>query len=442
MQCQASAVDAPRTPSDDGKVVHVKGRMPALRRGTNLARIAGFNEAVIIDAIRRSRGGLSRVELTQATGLSAQTISNISRRMIEAGLVQEGERVVTGVGKPRTMLTLDPTGQYAVGVHLDPLVMTFVVLDFTGSVVVHTQTPTPTAASPDEVMDYVTNAIDALVADAGIDEASIAGIGFASPGPIDAQAGVILDPPHLPGWRNVPLRDHLRETSELPVLLDKDVIAAAVGERWAGATMGYANSLFVYLSTGVGVGITIDDAVVRGLSSNAGDVGHLVVDPDGPPCDCGLRGCLGASLSPYAFVRAAVDRKVLPAGTLRGTQASDPAHLDHAFDALVAAAEAGDDRALEIIRVSSVRLAKAVDTLANLVDSEVVTFGGPTWSRLWRYYLDQVPELVAGHLVRGALGPLQIRGTALGEDVVAIGAACLVLDRAFSPHAASFALGS
>ncbi len=103
-------------------------------------------------------------------------------------------------------------------------------------------------------------------------------------------------------------------------------------------------------------------------------------------------------------------------------------------------AEDGDEAALEVIRVSAVRLAKAVDTLANLVDTEIVAFGGPTWSRLSQHYLRLVPEMVSGHLVRGALGPLRIRGTALGEDVVAIGAACLVLDRAFSPHAASFAL--
>jgi len=416
----------------------VTGRVPALRRGTNLARIAGFNEAVIIDAIRRSKGGLSRVELTELTSLSAQTISNICRRMIEAGLIVEGERVVTGVGKPRTLLSLNPAGQYAVGVHLDPLVMTFVVLDFTGSVVAHSQQPTPTAASPDEVMDDVRETLEDLIASTGIDDAAIAGIGFASPGPIDTQAGVILDPPHLPGWRNVPLRDHLRETTDLPVLLDKDVIAAAVGERWAGATMGYANSVFVYLSTGVGVGITIDDTVVRGFSSNAGDIGHLVVDPDGPLCECGLHGCMGASLSPAAFVAAAVDAGVLPASTLRA--GSDPARLDKAFDRLVGRADAGDVAALEVIRMSAVRLAKAVDTLANLVDTEVVAFGGPTWTRLSGHYLRLVPDMVAGHLVRGALGPLRVRGTALGEDVVAIGAACLVLDRAFSPHAASFAL--
>lgn len=418
----------------------MKGRVPALRRGTNLARIAGFNEAVIIDAIRRSRGGLSRVELTELTSLSAQTISNICRRMIDAGLIQEGERVVTGVGKPRTLLTLNPSGQYAVGVHLDPLVMTFVVLDFTGSVVAHSQQPTPTAASPTEVMDDVTEAIEELVAGTGIDESAVAGIGFASPGPIDTQAGVILDPPHLPGWRNVPLRDHLREITDLPVILDKDVIAAAVGERWAGATMGYANSVFLYLSTGVGVGITIDDTVVRGFSSNAGDIGHLVVDPDGPLCACGLRGCMGAALSPAAFVSGAVERGLLPASTLKGAHASDPAKLDKAFDALVTRADAGDEDALEVIRISAVRLAKAVDTLANLVDTEVVAFGGPTWTRLSEHYLRLVPDMVSGHLVRGALGPLRLRGTALGEDVVAIGAACLVLDRAFSPHAASFAL--
>lgn len=411
----------------------------AARRGTNLARIAGFNEAVLIDAIRRSDGGLSRVELTELTGLSAQTISNISRRMIEAGLVEEGEHIPSGVGKPRTLLSLAPHGQYAVGVHLDPLSMTYVLVDFTGRVIIDSQHPTP-RTEPDEVLGLVTRAVADLITAAGIDRERIAGIGFASPGPIDTVAGVILDPPHLPGWRDVPLRDHLQQASGLDVLLDKDVIAAAVGERWTGATVGVANSVFLYLGTGIGAGLTVDDSVVRGFSGNAGDVGHLVVDPEGPLCSCGMHGCLGVVASPIALVRAAVAEGILPASHLAPERAADPTVVAEDFDRVAALADAGDTAALALVRRSAMHLAKAVSVLANIIDAEVVAFGGPTWSRLADQYLQVIPDLVRGSVVRGRLGELRVTGTALGVDVGAVGAACLVLERAFSPSATSFAL--
>lgn len=417
-------------------------RLSLTRKGTNLSRIAGFNETVLIDAIRRSRSGLSRVELTALSGLSAQTVSNICRRMIDSGLLIEGERIVTGMGKPRTLLSLNPLGQYAIGVHLDPLAMTFVVLDFTGEVVAHSQVHTPTAAAPDEVIRQVSRAIDDLVEVAGVDHSKIAGIGFASPGPIDIREGVILDPPHLPGWRNVPLVKHLRETTELPVVLDKDVIAAAVGERWAGATVGYANSMFIYLGTGVGVGVTVDDAVVRGFSGNAGDIGHLLVDPDGPLCNCGLHGCLGDSLSPASLVQEAAARGIVLSSALTRPPSRDPEHVNELLDEFCAQARRGEGAAVELLERAAGRLAKTVSTLVNLFDSEVVALGGPTWSKLGDEILPRLPDLVQSGIVRGKLGGVRIVGTKLGEDVVAVGAACLVLDRTFSPTTATFRFSS
>ena len=107
-----------------------------------------FNLTVILDAIRRSPAGLSRVELAQIVGLSPQTISNISRRLLDQSLIVEAGKEGTGPGKPRTMLRLNPAGMYAVGVHVDPAVLTFVLLDLVGDVVRHTRIPTPDGGQP------------------------------------------------------------------------------------------------------------------------------------------------------------------------------------------------------------------------------------------------------------------------------------------------------
>ncbi len=220
------------------------------RRGANLPSIGGFNRTVVLDAVRRSPDGLSRVELAARTGLSAQTVSNVTRFLIEAGMIAESGTVVAGRGKPRTILRLEATSRYAVGVHVDPAVVTYVLLDLAGRVVAETTTSTPSADDPTEVVRTIATAIAGLVADAGVAAESVLGVGIASPGPIDVDAGVVLDPPFLPRWRDVPLRDALAEATGFPVLLEKDVTAAVVGEMFLAGESSARNFAFVYFGTG------------------------------------------------------------------------------------------------------------------------------------------------------------------------------------------------
>ena len=101
-----------------------------------------------------------------------------------------------------------------------------------------------------------------------------------------------MDPPLLLGWDRVPLRDALAEATGLSTIVDKDVTSAAVAETWAGGPSGAGSFVFMYMGTGIGCGIVLNDEVVRGTSGNAGEIGHIIVDPGGAPCDCGMRGCV------------------------------------------------------------------------------------------------------------------------------------------------------
>ena len=409
--------------------------MRPLRRGTNLSRVAGFNEAVVIDAVRRARHGLSRVEISAQTGLSAQTVSNIVRRMLESGLLVEGDRVNQGLGKPRTPLTLDPTGRYAVGVHLDPLVTTVVLVNLRGDIAAEVQRPTPADSGPAAMIAEIAKTVPALLDRAEVPRDLVAGVGLASPGPVDLDSGTVIDPPHLPLWRNVPVVRQLTDRlAGLPVLLDKDVVAGAIGERWRGATLGYADSLFLYLSTGIGVGVAVGDSILRGATGDAGDIGHLIVDENGPLCTCGRRGCLGVTLNPGALIERAVAAGLLGAGHLDAVRSADPARVDESFAALCGLVEDGAPAALDVIDASAEPLTKAITTLADLFDSTIVAIGGPTWMRLGAAYLPRVSALV------GSRSRVEVVGTALGEDAIAIGAACLVLDREFAPAVSSIAL--
>ncbi|TDW21617.1 ROK family transcriptional regulator [Kribbella kalugense] len=398
----------------------------SVRRGTNLDRVGGFNDAVVLDAIRRSEQ-LSRVELAEATGLSGQAISNIARRLLDAGLVREAGRLRgAGLGKPRTLLELEPTGQYAVGVHLDPSVVTVVLLDLTGEVIARRPVD-QYADDPDVLIAGIAKTIEEVITSSGALRERVTGVGIAAPGPIDVDRGVVVDPPNLSAWHLVPLRDELRERTGLPVLLDKDVTAAASAEKWAGQSGSF---VFFYLGTGVGAGLVIGDEVVRGSSSNVGEIGHVIVDPDGPVCYCGRRGCVGETSQPRYLVQQAVRAGVLA----QGIDLDDRPAVDAAFAKLCALAVDGAGGAREIVAALAGRIAKVVEDIANLLDLERVVFGGPHWEHLAPVLGDAVRDALDGRFLLRAVHPFDVAGTALGADVGAIGAASLVLDQTFSPN--------
>ncbi|WNY32844.1 ROK family protein [Curtobacterium flaccumfaciens] len=225
---------------------------------------------MVLDAVRRSPDGLSRVELAARTGLSAQTVSNVTRFLIDAGMIVESGTVVSGRGKPRTILRLEPGSRYAVGVHVDPAVVTYVLLDLAGTVVAASTTSTPTADDPSQVVRTIASAVDGLVADAGVAVDSVLGVGIASPGPIDVEAGIVVDPPFLPRWRDVPLRDALAEATGYPVLLEKDVTAAAVGEMFLAGSPRPATSRSCTSAPGSASGSSSTTNPCAGVGSERG----------------------------------------------------------------------------------------------------------------------------------------------------------------------------
>ncbi|MCT9622397.1 ROK family transcriptional regulator [Curtobacterium sp. C2H10] len=405
------------------------------RRGANLPSIGGFNRTVVLDAVRRSPDGLSRVELASRTGLSAQTVSNVTRFLIEAGMIAESGTVVSGRGKPRTILRLEAGSRYAVGVHVDPAVVTYVLLDLAGTVVASSTTSTPTADDPSEVVRTIATAIDELVSGARVDVEAVLGVGIASPGPIDVDAGVVLDPPFLPRWRDVPLRDALAEATGYPVLLEKDVTAAVVGEMFLAGESSARNFAFVYFGTGFGVGLAVDHEPVRGVGSNAGDAGHIMVDQGslaGTPDGEGTRGEVGAAVAPDRLVHIAQAR-----GLALGGAPADVAAVDRAWDALGAAIDTEDPVAVGLAAEAGTVMGNAVVLIVNLLDIDRVVFGGPFWSRIASAALPAAREAIVGSPLLVPKHPVVVTESGRGADVAAVGAACLVLDAALSPRAST-----
>jgi len=405
------------------------------RRGTNLPKMGDFNQSVILEAIRRSGEGLSRTELVTATGLSAQTVTNITRRLLDEELIAEAGRTISGPGKPRTTLRLNASSRLSIGVHLDPSILTFVLLDLAGFVVAHRTAKTP-VNDPRRIIEKMAQVIEQLIEDAGVDRERIAGIGVATPGPLDAIRGSVIDPPKLHSWHRVPLRDSLAEATGLAVTLEKDTTAAAVGELWTGDDPPGASFLFVYLGTGIGAALVLDGDVVRGASHNVGEVGHIIVDPDGPECGCGQRGCVEVVCTPQAIVEQAESAGVFDNDRVD----SDAETVDERFTQLCERAASGDQRAAKVLDRSARHLAVLISALTNMLDVDRVVIGGPYWSRLEEVYLRQLPGLLNAQSATRVVRDLPVSGTVVGDDVGAVGAGCVVLDEVLSPRASALFL--
>lgn len=407
-------------------------------RGSNLPAIGTYNQSVVLDAIRRT-GGLSRVELAQRTGLTAQTVGTLCRRLLDEGLIRESDWVNIGPGKPRRLLTLQPGGRYAVGVHIDPAVLTFVLLDLEGRVVAQETSPMPTTR-PEQIVTAVARQVASMVVSTKVDASRILGLGVAAPGPIDIGAGVVIAPPILPLWHDFPLRDALQATTAMPVVMDKDVIAAAVAERWMssgarGGGLDRGDMAFIYYGTGLGAGLVVNGEPVAGPGATAGNIGHITVDDHGPVCSCGMVGCLASLVTPQALVLQAIERGIIepPEGAVN--EKVDTETVLALFRRIVALADGGDAAASGLLAEVAHHLARAAVVLASVLNVDDIVVGGPFWAALSPHVLELLRREATGSPALVLRRPLRIRESIVGEDVTAVGAACLVLDSAMSPRA-------
>ncbi|MEF9904115.1 ROK family transcriptional regulator [Streptomyces sp. P9-A2] len=309
------------------------GRTGPATAGVNLLGLRSHNTALVLDLLRTAGAeGISRLELAERTGLTPQAVSKITARLRADGLAADaGRRASTG-GKPRTVLRLVPDAGHAVGVHLDRDELRAVLVDLDGTVVGERNTPLDLGAGAEAVLTRVAGVIEELwgerdgepreaPAEPGEpgDEAtvrgrrrlSLLGAGIALPGPLDHARGVLHRVTGFPEWDGFPLRDALSRRLGVPVVVDKDTNAAALGLAVGGEGGSFA---YLHLGTGLGAGLVIGGSVHRGPRTGAGEFGHQVLQLDGPPCGCGDRGCVEA-LCLGAVARGDTDEAARVLGT-------------------------------------------------------------------------------------------------------------------------------
>jgi glucokinase len=282
-----------------------------------------------------------------------------------------------------------------------------------GRVTAHDRAPTPNA--PDVDGEELWRALEALLSKlaAGAGDPPLAGVGVGCGGPMTWPAAEV-SPLNIPAWRGFPLRERLRARYPgLPVRIHNDAVCVAIGEHWLGAGRGHDNVLGMVVSTGVGGGLMLGGRLVNGASGNAGHIGHVIVEPGGPPCGCGGRGCLEAVARGPGLVAWAREQ-----GWRSGS--ADATGVELTDDA-----RRGDPVAGAAMRRAGRALGIAIASATHLCDLEVAAIGGGL-SQAGRLLFDPMEEAFGEHARMEFARRLRIVPAELGQTAGLVGAAALV----------------
>ncbi|MFC9913486.1 ROK family protein [Streptomyces sp. NPDC127197] len=308
-----------------------------------------------------SHGPLTRSEMAERTGLSAAAVTKAVRPLIEAGYLVEDtdEEARRALGRPANPVRVEGGRALFIGVKVTGDELIGVLTDLCCRIRVAWHVPLPDRA-PEPVLAAIADLVRELLTEADGFGVPVLGLGLAVSGDVDRAAGTVRYSPFLE-WRDVPLAELAAMTTGLPVTVDNDVRALTVAEQWFGAGVGLSDFAVVTVGAGIGCGLVVHGQVVAGAHGVAGEIGHVAVDPAGPPCHCGNRGCVEAIAGDTAILAGIREAT--------GVQVADSAQA-------LALAHRGDAGARAVYARAGEAIGRGIATVANLLGPELVIISG------------------------------------------------------------------
>lgn len=379
------------------------------------------NTALVLTAIATA-GAASRATVAARTGLTKATVSALVETLLAADLVAEtGQEDRTGRGRRGTELSLAPHGPHALGAEIGVDYLTTCLVGLTGEVRKHRlRTSDNRDATPKRVLGKLAGLIRVALSDAADLEVPVCGIGLAVPGLVDAPTGALRLAPNL-GWRDIDLRAELRTRLDLgdsPLSVGNEADYGALAELWVGGHDGLSDFVYVSGEIGVGAGIVIDGALFTGTTSHGGEIGHLPVDPDGPECRCGARGCL--------------ERVAGLESTLQRARLSTGKRVDaSSFAELLAHLREGDGDALDAVTSAGRWLGIGMSGVINVLSVPTVLLGG-RYAELAPWLTEPLAAELSARVIGAPWAPAHVLASTLGPYAAVRGAAMSVVRRILS----------
>lgn len=317
---------------------------------------------------------------------------------------------------------------YAIGIDIGGTKIAAGVVDRAGQILTRHTSRAHAEREPEFVIDTVVEAYQTVLAESQIEAADIEGVGLGFPGNTNGQAGIVLACSNLPAWDHVPLRNIIAGRTGLPVRLDNDTNLAAIGEHRYGAGRGSRHMCYVTFSTGYGMGLILNNRLYAGHIGTAGEVGHVVVEIDGPPCSCGKQGCLMSYASGIGLSRMAYERIEAGAKTiLRDLAPPDGQRISG--EQIAAAARQGDQVATEILRIGGYYCGVGLSMIIQILNPEVIVLGGGL-TYAGDLTLEPAMAAMRQHTQPELWDSVRIESWQLGYDLGIIGAAAHIFTEA------------
>jgi len=378
-----------------------------------------------------SQKKVSRIELAKQTGASLSSLTAITARLMNKGLIVESGLVSTIHGRKPILLSARDDIAYYVGVDLGTYFLRVVVTDNNGNVLHRIQTESELHRGREAVLKKIFKLINQAIEKSQDSARVIRGIGIAFSGVIDSRRGLVLSLPR-PGqaleWKNVPLQAAVEEKFGIPCVLQDSVRAIAIAEKVYGVASGLQEFIYVDVGMGIGSAIFVHGELYGGGGGSAGELGHVTVDERGPLCCCGSNGCLEAMASGGAVIQAI--RNAIEKGVDSRVRTLSGGNLERVtIESIGQAAVDNDSLAFRILNDAFSHIGVVLADIVNLLNPSVIILGGAVVRAVPELLLDTLRRVLKQRAMEKSAHEVELKTSALGGEGGAIGAARIVSEK-------------
>ncbi len=369
-------------------------------------------------------GPITRLEVSQDLGISPATVTNIVNHLLAENILIESGLKRSEGGRPSTLLEINPAYGYIIGFEVGETAIQVELFDILfNHLGKQNYLLKGDRIDPQEMVDLLVEGIETIIRQANLAPDDILGIGIGFPGLVDPVNGVSVFTPNW-GWHNISITNLLKERLSIPMYLDNGAKAMAIAEMLFGAGKGVNDLAVLLLGTGVGSGIISNRKLFRGCSNNAGEFGHTTLNPDGPVCRCGSKGCLEV----YVGANGIIHRyEALIAQQMKPPENSQISKIRKILEEY----QAGQTEARQTVQETLHYIGVGIANLINTYNPEMLLLGGWSGLMIGERFLPEILEIVEKYALKQSLSRTTIQLCQLGQGAVAMGAATLVLEHFF-----------
>lgn len=385
---------------------------------SNCKSVTSTNDEQIMNTIRR-QGLISRAEIAKVTGLTPATVTNITVKLMEWGLILEDGIGESSGGRRPLLLKINPQTAQVIIIHIRSEKLIGYLVD-PRLEVLYTESKKIKGSRKDEVLECMLNMITQCQQAA---TAKVMAVGVVVRGPVNSQEGISVFAPNI-GWKNVPLKAIIEEKIGIRAFIENDAKALINGEYYYGAVKGADSMILLKVSHGIGSGLMFNGKIYRGINGSAGEVGHTTIDISGPVCSCGNYGCMETLASESALVEMVI--KSIKEGQTSLVYNLVNGELANVIPSIIyQAAEAGDELAIRMLGQVARYLGIGIANLVNIFNPKIVVIGGGI-AKARQYIEDIVQQTVLDRSFESCSSVLDIRFSTLATVNTMKGAADMI----------------